>query len=294
MKIIYSPECAGYEMPGHPESPRRVLASAELLKQKPRHQFVAAQPCVEADVLRAHSKRLLETVRSGDFQEPDTPSLPGIFGHALRSAGAAIHAAELAWKGEPVFSLMRPPGHHATKEQMMGFCYFNCIAIAVARLLEAKDGPKRVAIMDFDCHHGNGTQDIFYKHERVLYVSLHQYPCYPGTGLESAFNAHNYPVAPHTEEKFYLEVFDKALGEARKFGPDLIAVSAGFDAYRRDPITQMGLEIGTFAKLGQRLAALKRPMFAVLEGGYSSKLPKCIDAFLDGWELGVVPKETEE
>lgn len=281
-------------MPGHPESPRRVLASAELLKQKPRHQFIPAKPCAESDALKVHSKRLLEELRGESFAEPDTPSFPGIFGHALRSAGAAIQAAELAWKGEAAFSLMRPPGHHATKEQMMGFCYLNCIAIAVTRLLVAKDGPKRVAIVDFDCHHGNGTQDIFYKQERVLYVSLHQYPCYPGTGLESAFNARNYPVAPHTEEKQYLEVFDKALGEVRQFKPDLVAVSAGFDTYRRDPITQMGLEIGTFAKIGQRLAALKLPVFAVLEGGYSSRLPKCIDAYLDGWELGVVPKEADE
>ena len=285
MKIVYSPECAEYVALGHPESPRRVTASAELLKQDARHSFLAAVPCVEADVRRVHTERLWKEVRNGGFEEPDTPALPGIFDHAMRSAGAAIQVAELAWKGEPAFSLMRPPGHHACRDRLMGFCYFNNIAIALTRLLHDPKGPKKVAIVDFDCHHGNGTQDIFLGNERVLFVSLHQHPCYPSTGQTSDRNARNYPLPPYTEGAAYLKAFDSALGEVKEFQPELIAVSAGFDAFYRDPITHMGLKVEDFHEIGLRLGALKLPMFAVLEGGYSSQLPKCIKAFLDGWEL---------
>ena len=170
MKIIFSAACATYETAGHPESPRRVLASAESLRENKRHQFIEAKPCDEADILRVHTRRLVDEVKRGEFFEPDTPALPGIFEHARRSAGAAIQAAELAWRGEPAFSLMRPPGHHASRDKLMGFCYFNNNAIAVARLLAAKGGPARVAIVDFDCHHGNGTEDIFHDEARVRFV----------------------------------------------------------------------------------------------------------------------------
>jgi acetoin utilization deacetylase AcuC-like enzyme len=289
VKIIFSPECADYESPGHPESPQRVRAASALLKTVLRHQFVPAKPCEEADVLRVHARRLVDEVKKGEFYEPDTPALPGMYQHALRSAGAAIQAAESAWKGEPAFSMMRPPGHHACRDRLMGFCYFNNVAIALAKLLEAKDGPKRVAIVDFDCHHGNGTEDVFRGAKNVLYVSLHQSPCYPGTGLRSEANALNYPLPPHTNGPAFLKVFDGALEEVRKFQPELLAVSAGFDAYEGDPITHMSLSIETFCEIGKRLAALKLRMFAALEGGYSADLPKCIEAFLDGWELA--PKQ---
>lgn len=284
VKIIFSPECARYDSPGHPESPRRALGTAELLRQDPRREFIAAQPCDEVDILRVHTPRLLEQVRRGESGDPDTPAIADIFDHARRSAGAAIQAAALAWRGIPAFSLMRPPGHHACRDRMMGFCYFNNVAIALARLLAEPSGPRRVAIMDFDCHHCNGTEEIFRGANEVLCVSLHQSPCYPGTGLRSENNALNYPLPPETSPDQYMEVFARALEEAQKFGPELLAVEAGFDAYKRDPITDMRLEIETFSEIGRRLAALRLPMFALLEGGYSSQLPKCVAAFLDGWE----------
>ena len=285
MKIIFSPECAHYSSPGHAESPRRVIGCAELLRQFPRHEFITPGPCEETDILRVHTPRLLEEVRRGESNDPETPAIAGIFEHALRSAGAAIQAATLAWRGTPAFSLMRPPGHHACPDRVMGFCYFNNIAIAIARLLANPGGPKRVAVVDFDCHHGNGTEEIFRGAREVLCVSLHQSPCYPGTGLSSADNALNYPLPPKTDGPQYLEVFARALDEVRKFEPELVAVEAGFDAFKRDPITDMRLEIETFGNIGHQLSLLQLPMFALLEGGYSSQLPKCVGAFLDGWEL---------
>ena len=285
MKIIFSPECAGYESPGHPESPRRVVGTAELLRQNPRHEFLAAQPCEEAEILRVHTRHLLEEVRRGVSDDPDTPAIPGIFEHARHSAGAAIQAAAMAWHGIPAFSLMRPPGHHACRDHVMGFCYFNNVAIALTRLLAEPGGLRRVAIVDFDCHHCNGTEDIFRGVKEVLCVSLHQSPCYPGTGLRSEGNMLNHPLPPGTDGTQYLEVFSRALEDVREFKPELVAVEAGFDAYKRDPITEMRLEIETFGEIGRRLAALRLPMFALLEGGYSSQLPKCVAAFLDGWEL---------
>jgi acetoin utilization deacetylase AcuC-like enzyme len=286
MKILYSPECAGYNAPGHPESPRRATGCAELLRQNPRHEFMEPQPCGEADILRVHTPRLLEQVRRGESDDGDTPAVAGIFEHARRSAGAAIQAASLAWRGTPAFSLMRPPGHHACRDRLMGFCYFNNLAIALARLLAESGAPRRVAIVDFDCHHGNGTEEILRGVEPVLCVSLHQSPCYPGSGLRSEGNALNYPLPPGTEPARYMETFANALTEVRRFDPELVAVEAGFDAYKRDPLTDMRLEIETFDEIGRRLAALQRPMFALLEGGYSSQLPKCVAAFLDGWESG--------
>ncbi|MBM3888569.1 MAG: histone deacetylase [Verrucomicrobia bacterium] len=273
-----------YEATGHPESVRRVRASAEFLRRNPRREFLLPHPCTDEDIRRVHTTQLLQQVRLGTFADADTPVLPGIYEHARRSAGAAIQAAELSWKGEPAFSLMRPPGHHATRDQVMGFCYFNNIAVAVARLTAGRRGPRRVAIVDFDCHHGNGTEEIFRDKGGVLFVSLHQSPCYPGTGLESKGQALNFPLPPETDGPEYLEVLARALEKVRAFGPELVALSAGFDGYKRDPLTNMKLEIATFGEIGRQLAALRRPMFAVLEGGYSTRLPQCIGAFLDGWE----------
>jgi len=294
VKIVTSNTCLEYESDGHPESPLRVSRTQELLEHL-GYRFVEAHSCTEQDILRVHTHRHLETVRSGKFYEADTPSLPGMFEHAKRAAGAAIQAAEFALHGQPAFSLMRPPGHHATRNRLMGFCYFNSIAIAVASVLEAGTkpkahdydhglAPKRVAIVDFDCHHGNGTEEIFHGHPGVLFVSLHQHPCYPGTGLESSGNCINVQVPPRTGEADYLAAFKVALGRVAQFQPDLLAVSAGFDTFQEDPITQMALEIGTFEKIGREIRRLERPVFSVLEGGYSGKLPECVAAYLKGLE----------
>jgi acetoin utilization deacetylase AcuC-like enzyme len=292
VKIITAKSCLAYEADGHPESPLRVSRTQDLL-QHLGHRFVEAHSCTEHDILRVHSHRHLETVRAGKFHDADTPNLPGMFDHAKRAAGAAIQAAEFALHGESAFSLMRPPGHHATRNHVMGFCYFNNIAIAVASVLEAGTkpkshdydhglAPKRVAIVDFDCHHGNGTEEIFHGHPNVLFVSLHQHPCYPGTGTDSSGNIVNVPVPARTGEAEYLVAFETALQRVATFKPDLLGVSAGFDAFKEDPITQMGLEVGTFERIGRLIHHLNLPTFSVLEGGYSGKLPDCIAAYLKG------------
>jgi len=301
MVVLYSPRCLEYAAAGHPENPERIRSAVAQL-QKEFHTWVEPLPCTDDDILRVHTRQQLEAVRTGGFEDVDTPFFPDIFEIAKLSAGAAILAAEHALAGRPAFSLMRPPGHHAERNRVMGFCYFNNIAIAVAKTLQSTPRIQRVAILDFDCHHGNGTEDIFRGDERVLFVSLHQSPCYPGTGLASEGNCINYATPPGTGPEKFLEKFDEAIDRIRGFNPQLLAVSAGFDSYKNDPITHMGLEVETFYEIGRRMAdftwpigALPRPQsrgegegllpcFAVLEGGYAREFAQCVDAFIAGWE----------
>ena len=277
MKIIFADSCLEYGQSGHPETPERVRSVYEALKDE--YEIIAPEPATEDDVLLVHSKELLDRVKSGSFYDGDSPVYPNLYSHVMLAVGGALAAAEYAINGIPSFSIMRPPGHHAGTGFLGGFCYFNNIAIAAARAL---DKVNKVAIIDFDCHHGNGTQDIFMEHERVLYVSLHQSPLYPGTGTRTELNCLNYPVLAGTDEAAYLDTFSEALGEVNYFNPDLVAVSAGFDTFREDPITHLNLDIGTFEKIGRLIEALDKPVFSVLEGGYSAKMPQCAQSYLKG------------
>ena len=277
MKVVFSKKCLEYSQPGHPESPERVRATYEYLKDK--FEFVLPSRIDEEDILLVHSESLLESVKTGRFYDADSPSYPDIFSFAMLSATGAVTACDIALKGDLSLSLLRPPGHHAGKNFLGGFCYFNNVAVAVGRALQHVD---KVAIVDFDCHHGNGTQDIFLGNERVLYVSLHQSPLYPGTGLASDRNCLNFPVPAGTDELRYMAAFEKAMDEIDKFEPDLVAVSAGFDTYKHDPLAGLRLDKSTYEKIGQAIAQLSKPTFAVLEGGYSADLPECIYHFLSG------------
>ncbi len=281
MKIFYSPECLGYSQSGHPESPVRARSTYEYLEEK-GYAFTNPAPCSDEDILLVHSEELLDIVKKGSFLDFDTPAHPEIYEIAKLSAGAAVEAAMHCLKsGEKAFSLMRPPGHHATRNNLGGFCYFNNIAIASVM---AMGDIERVAIVDFDCHHGNGTEDIMMGKEGVLYLSLHQSPLYPGTGQRSRDNCINYPLASGTGPEQFLSVFSKGLDAVQKFDPDLLAISAGFDSYRIDPIASLSLEQETFKEIGRLLADLNKPAFAVLEGGYSRDLPLCVHQFLSGLE----------
>ncbi len=166
----------------------------------------------------------------------------------------------------------------------MGFCYFSNIAVAALDALE--NGAQRVAIWDFDAHHGNGTEDIVANNPRIAFASIHQYPGYPGTGTRSFNNVHNFPVAPMTPRSAHVAEARRALDTLIDYKPDLLLVSAGFDAYAGDPITQMTLELGDFAEFGKWLGETGINAGAILEGGYSDELPELIDAFLSNWSAG--------
>jgi acetoin utilization deacetylase AcuC-like enzyme len=283
--IFYDSRCTEYSAPGHPERPERITRTVPFLKDR-HHNWEWREPrsADEATLLRAHSGEHVAHIREGarDF-DADTPAYPNIYEHALRSAGAAIDTARSALKNQRAFSLMRPPGHHATRDRAMGFCYFSNIAIAALDALES--GAKRVAIWDFDAHHGNGTEDIVAHNSQIAFASIHQFPAYPGTGAKSFANIDNYPVAPYTPRAEHVDIAQHALQKLLKFKPDLLLVSAGFDAYSGDPLVQMTLEQEDFATFGEWLRQIDIPAAAILEGGYSDDLPELIDAFLTSWEL---------
>lgn len=282
MKIIFSPKCLEYGQPGHPESPDRVKRTHDFLKEK-GYEFTNAETCSEEDLLSVHDKEYIERVKERNFFSPDTPNLLGIFDYARLSVGSAIKSMKIALKNEKAFSLMRPPGHHAGKRNIGGFCYFNNIAIAVQKALNSVE---KIAIIDFDCHHGQGTQQIFFGNDKVLFVSLHKYEpfFYPETGGRPEKNCLNYPLPCETAEKTYLQTLNRSLSEVKKFGPDLIAISAGFDTHKDDPLTGgLGLKTKSFREIGKRILDLGKPSFAVLEGGYGEKMPECIHEFLVGY-----------
>jgi acetoin utilization deacetylase AcuC-like enzyme len=285
VKIITDERCAGYSSYGHPENPRRVTATIAYLKQQAELPLVWAVPGEVRDehILRAHAPELLARLKIAEDFDGDTPFYKHIADYARTSAAAALDALKAARNGENVFSLMRPPGHHATRDQAMGFCYLNNIAIAALAALAV--GAKRVAVYDFDVHHGNGTEAILLDRPGVAFFSIHLHPFYPGTGgANVGNNCFNYPVTPSAPRESYRAMLARSLDDLKKFKPDILAVSAGFDAYVRDPLGGGILEVEDFNWLGRSLRSLGVPMFSVLEGGYSRDLPELIFAYLKGVE----------
>jgi len=283
MLIFHDPHCIEYCAPGHPERPARIVRTVPVLKERhPKWDWRKPAPATQEQLLRAHSPQHIELIKNprGDF-DLDTPAYPKIYDYAIRSAGAGTEVSRAALAGQRAFALMRPPGHHSTRDQAMGFCYFSNIAIAALDALE--NGAKRVAIWDFDAHHGNGTENIVAGNERIRFASIHQFPAYPGTGAKSFANIDNYPVALQTPRQEHVDICKSALDKLVEFKPDLILVSAGFDAYARDPLVQMTLEQEDFAGFGEWLRKIDVPVGAILEGGYSDDLPELIDTFLSAW-----------
>jgi len=282
MTIVHDSQCADYGSSMRPEQPARVLRTEPHLKSAhPDWDWQVPAAAAESAILAAHTPALLNRIGHGPDIDDDTPYFPGIREHALRAAGAALAAGQLARAGHKAFSLMRPPGHHATRSRAMGFCYLNSIAIATVALAAAG---ARVAVWDFDAHHGNGTEDILAGRPGVFFASVHQYPGYPGTGTTSRDNIANFPVAPHTPRADHLAELARSWEAVVAFRPDVVLVSAGFDAYVGDPITEMTLEPADFTELGRWLGQSRLPAAAILEGGYSADLPSLIDAFLTAWE----------
>jgi acetoin utilization deacetylase AcuC-like enzyme len=277
--------------PGHPERAERVTAAIERLRASGLMDEVeraVAPECTLPDLLRVHDERHVEAVRraiaSGArvLDEGDTRISSASWRAALESAGGAVLAAEKVWRGEwsNAFVAVRPPGHHAGRAQSMGFCVFNSVAIAALHLVEGL-GAERVAIVDWDVHHGNGTQDIFERDPRVFYASLHQYPLYPGTGARSERGTGagegttlNLPQPPHAGDAQWLSAFEKELLPAlEEFDPRFVLVSAGFDAHADDPLAQTELSTGAFATMTAHLkhlaeARCRGRLVSLLEGGY--------------------------
>jgi len=285
MRVVYSERCLEYVAPYLPETPERVYRAYKLLKEEGL-KFIEPEACSENDLELVHSRDFIMQIKLGDFFDPDSPSLPDIYEYARLSVGGAIKSMEIALGGEKAFSLMRPPGHHvgvngrALGAASMGFCYFNNIAVACMKALRRIE---RVAILDIDCHHGNGTQEIFLGNPHVIFVSLHKYGAfYPGTGGFSEGNCLNYPFRHPVGDREYLKTLREALEKIEEFNPDLIAVSAGFDAHRDDPIGALMLSEEAYTEIGRMISEMERDTFAVLEGGYGRFFPECIRNFLRG------------
>lgn len=283
MKIITDERCTGYSSRGHPERPARVAKTLAHLRQQQEMpiKWITPGTIEDAVLLRAHTPEHLARLRVRRDFDGDTPAYEGIAQYARSAAAAGLEALKAGRAGEVAFSLMRPPGHHATRDQAMGFCYLGSIAIAALHALAT--GTKRLAVFDFDVHHGNGTEAILLNQPGVAFYSVHQHPCYPGTGTaDVGKNCFNYPVAPHTPREEYRKVLTRALEDLKRFRPELVAVSAGFDAYAHDPIAQETLETEDFHWLGRELRATGAPLFSLLEGGYSDELPELVFAYLKG------------
>jgi acetoin utilization deacetylase AcuC-like enzyme len=279
VELVSHPAFASLHPTGsHPERQERMAVLHA------RFPFVECGPASEEDVLRCHTAALLERIRvTRGWLDPDTICTETTFEAALLASGAAIEAVR-----REGFALARPPGHHAERGRTMGFCIFNPVSIA-ARWAQAELGIGRVAILDWDVHHGNGTQEIFSDDPSVLYVSLHQWPFYPGTGGpdEQGETLVNIPLGAGTGDDGFLEAFEGAEDAIRRFEPELLLVSAGFDAHADDPLAQLELSTEIFTELARRAAALAPRLAAILEGGYNlATLPELVSAAHTGFERG--------
>jgi acetoin utilization deacetylase AcuC-like enzyme len=273
----------------HPERPERAAVMIEMAAELHRAGILALSPreATAAELELCHDPAYVAEVKRSasmphyDF-DPDTHASPDSYKTALLAAGGVLTAVEAVMDGaaDNAFAIVRPPGHHALATRAMGFCLFNNVAIA-ARYLIRQRGLKRVLVVDWDVHHGNGIQDIFYDSPEVLYFSTHQYPFYPGTGTldeigygPGAGYTVNAPMPATFGDNEYLRVFDELLAPVvRQFRPEFILVSSGFDAHFRDPLGGMRVTEAGFAALARRVKRMAAEccggrMVAALEGGY--------------------------
>ena len=285
--FVHSEEFLLHRPPdGHPERPERLrhliqhLAQTDLWKKL---EQIQPNPASREDILAVHTKKHFDLVKrtceagGGMLDEGDTHAVRESFDVAMLAAGAVTNAidAVLSKKVHTAFCAVRPPGHHAERDRPMGFCLFNNVAIG-ARYAQRRHGLNKIAILDWDVHHGNGTQHIFEDDPTVYYISLHQYPFYPGTGArdekgigEGKGFTLNFPLPAGTGEARYIEAFtEEIIPELKKYKPELLIISAGFDAHKDDPLGGMKLTEESFAKMTKLVKDIA-PVVSVLEGGYN-------------------------
>lgn len=307
--LVYSDIYLEHDTGPHPETSMRLSATMSYLKRKkwldkatliePRRASIDEIACI-------HSREYIESVRElaeqgGGYLDGDTPVSEKSYEVALYAAGGVLAAIDKVI-GSPksnALCLVRPPGHHARPEHGMGFCLFNNVAVA-ARYAQKKHGIKKIAIIDWDLHHGNGTQEAFWADDTVLFCSLHRYPYYPGSGSgqetgsgKGAGFTINIPLAGYDSNKEYLDKFARLMTDiVSPFRPDFIFISAGFDGYKNDPLGGLGLEISDYAELTKKVRAVadetcQGRIVSTLEGGYNiQELPLCIESHLLGLSNG--------
>jgi len=286
MKILFNKKFLNHNVDSDAEGAYRLAEFPEHFQDVDRNgeEFIAL----------AHSKAYAQYIKESCFNNDMAAEVhlkPESYEAATSAVGLAVQAAE-----DGDFAVIRPPGHHAGRERAAGFCLFNNIAIASQKLVN--EG-KKVFIFDFDGHHGDGTQAIFYESNKVFYASTHQMYAYPNTGFADETGAGegkgftlNLPLISGSGDSEFFAALDKAIAAARTFQPDVVGVSAGFDAYEKDRLLQLNLSLKAYYECGFRLRRAFPNIFAVLEGGYHHDIKACVETFVDGVNVGGRPRKS--
>jgi len=303
--LLTHPDCARHEMGAHhPECPERlhaVLSAIEASGLAAKLDAIEAPEATREQLARVHREDLIDLVfdsapESGyAYLDPDTSMNPRSLSAALRAAGAVVKATDLVLEGrvKRAFCAVRPPGHHATRDRPMGFCLFNNVAVGAAHALDAH-GLERVAVLDFDVHHGNGTEDAFHEDPRVMLCSTFQHPYYPYSGADSG-NDHivNVPLPAMTDGRGFRTAVERTwIPALDRFAPQLVFVSAGFDAHREDPLAYLNLEDADYRWVTEKLVEVAERhaagrVVSTLEGGYNTRaLGRCVVEHLEALTAG--------
>lgn len=286
--------------PHHPELPSRLLAIKEVLEDVKVATYLiklSPHPATKEEIALVHDEDYIAKIESTKgksvFLDPDTSTSPETYDAALLAVGGVIACVDYVMSGLKAFAFVRPPGHHAEKDRAMGFCFFNNVAIGAEYAIK-RYGLKRVAILDFDVHHGNGTQNHFYDRKDVFFASSHAYPAYPGSGRSEETGIGdgkgftlNLPLKAGEGDAEFQSAWREIITAIRKYSPELIMVSAGFDAHEDDPIGGLNITTECFRWLARELIKLAKHtsggrILFVLEGGYSiTALKSCVRAMLE-------------